>query len=193
MTRWLAIGMLATLLTACACEPPVASTLDVTLRAQGTSMWCWAASGQMIMEFLGHGVDQPTQANNRLGRTDCANSPTPAGCVQGGWPEFDRYGFSFDTTSDAPLSWSDLQRQIACSKKPFAFSWHWSGGGGHMLVAIGYVTISGVNYVVVNDPWPPPSAGVTGGDQTVMTYDAYVSGSGYTHWDDYYNVTYTES
>lgn len=26
---------------------------DVTLRPQETSMWCWAASGEMIMDFMG--------------------------------------------------------------------------------------------------------------------------------------------
>ena len=185
------VFMLSAIIAACTCNPAVASTLDVTLHPQETSMWCWAASGQMIMEFLGHGVDQPTQANNRFGRTDCANSPTPSACVNGGWPEFDKYGFTFKTTADAALSWTQVQEQIYCKRKPFAFSWHWNGGGGHMMVGIGYVTISSTNYVVVNDPWPPPSSGVTGGDQTVKTYTAYVSGNGYTHWNDYYDITYT--
>ena len=183
--------ILSTVLAACTCNPPVASTLDVALHPQQTNMWCWAASGQMVMEFLGHGVDQPTQANNRFGRSDCANNPTPSACIDGGWPEFDKYGFTFNTTSDAALTWEQVREQIYCKKKPFAFSWHWNNGGGHMMAAIGYVTIASVNYVVVNDPWPPPSSGVAGGDQSVKTYAAYVSGNGYTHWNDYYDVTYT--
>lgn len=93
------------------------------------------------MEFLGHGVDQATQANNYFGRTDCDDSPVPNACVNDGWPEFDEYGFTFDRTSNEALSWGALQSQIHC----VAFSWHWDGGGGHMMVAIGYVTIAGTN------------------------------------------------
>ena len=53
-----------------------------------------------------------------------------------------------------------------------------------MMVATGYVVIAGVNYVAVNNPWPPKV-----GDQYIKTYDDYVGGSDHTHWDDYYNVT----
>jgi len=174
------------LVTACTCNPAVIGSQAVTLRPQETSMWCWAASGQMVMEFLGHNINQCDQANNRFGRTDCCNTPTPTGCVVGGWPEFSRYGFTFNKTSDAPLTWDQVRKQIYCARKPFAYSWHWSGGGGHMMVVIGYVTLDTVNYVTINDPWAPNV-----GDQRIITYDAYVSGTGYTHWDDFYDVTYT--
>jgi hypothetical protein len=189
--RILILLLACAVVAGCTCNPPVSFTLDVPLRPQLTSMWCWAASGQMIMQFLGHGVDQPTQANNRFGRTDCGNSPTPSACINGGWPEFDRYGITSNTTSDAALNWAQVREQIYCKRKPFAFSWHWSSGGGHMMVGIGYVTIGSTNYVVINDPLPVPSSGVSGGTQTVLTYAAYVSGNGYTHWNDYYNITYT--
>jgi hypothetical protein len=175
-------------LVGCTCDPNSIGSQPVTLRAQETSMWCWAASGQMIMEFLGHGTNQCTQANNRFGRTDCCNNPVPGECVNGGWPEFAKYNFSFNTTSSAALTWEQVRQQIFCRKTPFAYSWAWTGGGGHMMVVIGYVSINGVNYVTINDPWPP---GV--GDQRTILYDTYVSGSGYTHWDDYYNVSYTGS
>ncbi len=173
-------------LAGCTCDPAAIGSQPVTLRSQQTSMWCWAASGQMIMEFLGHGVNQCDQANNRFARTDCCNNPTPGGCVQGGWPEFDKYNFTFKTTSDTALSWDEVRRQIFCRRTPFAFSWHWTGGGGHMMDVIGYVTIDGVNYVTINDPWPPNV-----GDQRTITYNAYISGSGYTHWNDYYDIAYT--
>ena len=166
------------------CTPMNIGSQPVALHPQLTSMWCWAASGEMVMDFLANDVGQCVQANNRFGRTDCCGNPTPAACVNGGWPEFDKYGFAFKTTSDAPLSWAQVQDQIYCQKKPFAFSWHWNGGGGHMMVAVGYVTIDAMNYVSINNPWPPNV-----GDQYTRTYDNYVSGSGYTHWNDYYDVT----
>lgn len=167
------------------CKPPVIGSQAVTLRPQETSMWCWAASGEMIMDFLGHDVSQCDQANKRFGSSDCCNNPVPSTCINGGWPEFDKYNFEFKTTFGTPLSWYQVKNQIYCKKKPFAFSWHWSGGGGHMMVVIGYVTIDGTDYVTINDPWPPNV-----GDQRVITYAAYVSGSGYSHWNDYYDITY---
>lgn len=180
---WLICFVLPLTLAGC-CAPGLIGSQPVTLRAQETSMWCWAASGQMVMNSLGTNVSQCDEANKRFNRTDCCNNPVPNACINGGWPEFEKYGFSFKTTSDAPLSWSDIKKQIYCEKKPFTFSWHWNGGGGHMMVLIGYVTIDGVNYVTINDPLPPNI-----GDQRVITYDAYISGSGYTHWNDYYDVT----
>lgn len=146
-------------------------------------MWCWAASGHMVMSFLGEDILQCTQANNRFGRSDCCDNPTPSGCITGGWPEFNKYGFTFDTTSNAPLTWEQIQQQIFCFGSPVAFSWHWNGGGGHMMVLSAYSTVDGTHYVTVHDPWPPNA-----GDVYLKTYSAYVSGPTYTHWDDYYNI-----
>jgi len=178
---------------AAACQPAGTSTLPVTLRAQKTGMWCWAASGQMVMEYLGHFVEQCVQANNRLGRTDCCQNPTPNACVVGGWPEFDKYGFKFQRTSGKPLSWDRLRRQLAaksqtnpCDSTPFAFSWRWIDGGGHMMVATGYLTssVDGRNYVSINDPWEPN----IGATRTIL-YDVYDELPGnHTHWDDFYDV-----
>ena len=52
-----------------------------------------------------------------------------------------------------------------------------------MMVAIGAKTVGTSNYVTVNDPWSPGW-----GNQSDMLYSAYVSGSGYYHWNDYYNI-----
>jgi len=186
----------------CVCKPKASESLAVTLHPQETSQWCWAASAQMVMDYLGHSVSQCVQANNRFGRSDCCGidlcpPPTETDCFHSGghpcacsgWPEFGKYNFDFKTTSNAPLSWDDLRSQISrgqyCEGKPFCFTWHWNGGGGHMMVAIGYKTVSGVNYVEMNDPWSPCV-----GNHKFITYSAYVSGSGYTHWNDYYDVTY---
>jgi hypothetical protein len=157
--------------------------LAVTLRPQETDMWCWAASGEMVMEFHGASIAQCDKANKRFGRSDCCNNPVPGSCVLGGWPEFNRYGFTFSKTSNAALSWDTTRDQINCRKRPFAFTWAWNGGGGHMMVAIGYATVGGTRFVTINDPWAPNV-----GDQRIITYEAYVSGNGYSHWDDYYDV-----
>jgi len=190
-------------MTGC-CNPAVIGSLPVTLHPQETSEWCWAASGQMIMHYLGNNVSQCTQANNRFNRTDCCTidlcpSPTEPpqynsadnciNCACPGWPEFGKYDFTFKT-KEGPLTWSQLREQISnesdCKKKPFAFSWGWPGGGGHMMVAKGYLTLEGTNYVTILDPWAPCS-----GDERIITYDAYSADPGHhTHWRDYYDITY---
>lgn len=180
-----AIRVLPVIVVAGCCSPEVASTLPVAMRAQETSMWCWAASGEMTMEYLGApDIRQCDEANKRFGRTDCCNNPVPGGCVQGGWPEFEKYGFTASHTTDEALDWGRVRSQIYCAKRPFAFTWHWTGGGGHMMVARGYMTIDGTNYVYRNNPLP---VGV--GTSDIITYSTYVSGSGHTHWDDYYAIS----
>ncbi|MGC4001246.1 MAG: papain-like cysteine protease family protein [Anaeromyxobacter sp.] len=199
-----AAALVALTLSGC-CTPAVVGSLPVTRHAQETSNWCWAGSGQMVMDFLGHDTSQCTQANNRFGRNDCCGitlCPNPqaptydmngncTGCACPGWPEFQKYGFKFKRTSSAALSWDDLRKQLSneknCKKTPVAYSWGWTGGGGHMMVAKGYLTLNGTNYVVILDPWAPCH-----GDERIITYDAYVSSAGsYTHWDDFYDVTYS--
>lgn len=184
LTRLLLAGVLSLSVGAC-CTPALIGSQPVALRPQETSMWCWAAGGEMCMEFLGTSVDQCDEANQRFGLTTCCNNPVPGTCVVGGWPEFDKYGFSFATTAwGVPLTFEEVKDQIYCDKKPFCFSWGWTGGGGHLMVVVGYITLGGEDYVVVNDPWPPNQ-----GAQYVITYAEFVSAANHTHWIDHYNIT----
>jgi len=160
--------------------------LPVSLYAQETSQWCWAASGQMIMTYLGYPVRQCDEANHATGRTDCCNSPTPSSCVVPGWPDFNYYGFNTSTTPwGTALSWASLRSELVDIGRPVGFSWGWSGGGGHMMVAIGAKTVGTSTYVTVNNPWAPGW-----GDQSDILYSAYVSGSDHVHWTDYYNIVH---
>lgn len=156
--------------------------LPVSVYAQETSQWCWAASAQMIMSYLGKDVPQCEQANRRFGRSDCCVTPNSSSCEQPGWPDFDGYGFNSNTSG--ALSFNDLNSQVQGLGRPVAFSWGWTGGGGHMMVAMGARTVAGQNWVTINDPWAP-----NWGDQRDILYTAYVSSPGsYTHWTDYYNI-----
>ena len=189
------IVLLNTILCGCACIKT--KSLEVTAHPQETGMWCWAASGQMVMDYLGHDVTQCVQANNRFGHTDCCGIdlcplPTEPTCILvnghpcacGGWPEFNRYDFDFKTTSNAALSWEDVKDQIS-KNQPFCITWHHNGGGGHMMVAVGYRQIGDLRFVEIIDPWSPCI-----GESKYITYDSYVSPSGKTHWDDYYDIEY---
>lgn len=188
---------------AATCEPGEQSSLPVTLYPQETAMWCWAASSQMVMAYLGHNQSQCAQANNLLGRKDCpctlcaggayqaTQHPVPH-CVQGGWPELHEYGFSYERTCNTALSWDELRQQLStaenCRRTPVLFSWRYKGGGGHMMVAKGYLTLDGKNYVSILDPYTP---GLCMGEERLILYEDYVGGSEYRHWHDFYNITYT--
>ena len=65
------------------------------------------------------------------------------------------------------------------------FAWSWTGGGGHVMVAVGYsVDARGGKWVYSNNPWPPNV-----GNHDVLSYSAYVSDTGYTHQNDTYQIT----
>ncbi len=108
-------------------------------------------------------------------------------------------GFRFDSTSNTAISWNTLVEQISTLRTPVEYAIGWNGGGGHMLVAVGWFSLFGTNYVRVNDPWPPPSSAsaevidppYAGGAHESFTYQAWVGGPGYDHvtWADFYNIT----
>ena len=168
-------------------------TLNVPLIPQKTSMWCWAASAEMVMNYAGHDVTQCAQANHEFGRTDCCNSPTPGPCVSGGWPEFPIWKFASQTLADGiALTFAQIVAQIDANL-PVCFSWHWQGGGGHMMVVRGYswsvLILAGNQMVYINDPWAPNV-----GNTRWITYNEFVSKTNdHTHWRDYYNIKYSGS
>jgi hypothetical protein len=174
------------------------SLLDVPLDPQLQSEWCWAASAEMVMAYLGTNVEQCAQANYLFGRTDCCTNADSAEdlseCNQPGWPNWSYWGFSFEETAiGTALSFAQLQTEIAANR-PVGFAWSWSTGGGHYMVATGTeVGDDGTQYVTINDPWAPNI-----GDQVTLTYTDWVAGPAgtdstatvsYTHMADDYGIT----
>jgi hypothetical protein len=207
--KWLLV--LATSVIAAGCHPPLAPptaqpsfstrvSLPVTLHPQEAWQWCWAASAQMITSYLGHPVSQCSQASKKFAPPTCSctgcTSATPIQpeCDKTGWPDFEGHGFRATRTSRAALSWQDLTKQLCthggCKKTPFAFTWEWEGGGGHMMVAKGYaISRGGKRYVEVLDPLAP--GGPCHGSESIIPYDAYRELPGdHTHWDDFYDIAY---
>lgn len=178
------------MVSSCCCPPYEDSkVLPVDLWPQETGQWCWAASGQMCMDFLGNNISQCTQANNRFGALNCCNSPTPNTCVIGGWPEFSKYNFTSINTNNTALTWDEVREEIDCNNRPFTYTWHWSGGSGHMVAVVGYSVgeCDDEKYLHINNPLP-----VNVGSMYTITYDAYVAGNpGSSHWNDYYEITAT--
>ncbi len=166
------------------CIPnPNGRVLNMALKAQEANFWCWAASGEMIMEKLGASITQCDEANKRFGREDCCISSTSDDCDRGGWPEFEKYGYLAERTNDEALSWEEVKKQIDCQKAPFCVTWKWIEGGGHMMVISAYKNVNGENKVKIRDPLP-----VGSGSSRWVRYSEYVSGPGYTHWDDFFNI-----
>jgi hypothetical protein len=161
------------------------SSNEVQLIPQKTEKWCWAASAEMCMKYLGEtNISQCEIVNNALNKTDCCSTPTPPACINGNFPDFGKYNYSFSRTSGSALSWMEIRKQLGTLKKPIAFSWMHEGGGGHMMVVTGYTTIDGINWLYINDP-----LAVNIGSQYSITYDEYVMGPTHSHWDDFYNLT----
>jgi hypothetical protein len=167
--------------------------LEIPLFAQATRMWCWAASGEMIMHYYEEEVPQHVQANNRFKRVDCGPITRSRGCIKGGWPQFKKYGFNPTKSKYGPLSWQELQEQIQANQ-PVGFSWEWKKcksrtySPSHYMVARGYIILNDTRLVVVNDPLPMNTDKYKGGTVSIMTYDDYVQFCpryihSYTHYD----------
>lgn len=166
------------------CPQPTCADVALGFRQQQTDLWCWAASGEMIMDPM-LDVDQCDEAKKFLGRRDCCKRPTPYKCVSGGFPPFRAFGFKFEKTSDAALPWSTLMREILAGF-PIAFSWHWRDDidSGHMMVIIGYEDgdTDETRLLHVLEPmFETPDPGL-------MTYSFYQQGTDHTHWNDFYHV-----
>jgi hypothetical protein len=137
------------------------------------------------MKSLGQDVSQCSQANDEFNLNGCCPSASAAdGCDQGGWPQFDKHNIKFSQTTNQAIPFAELTKQIGCRKQPVAFSWKWlGGGGGHMMVAIGYAVRDGTDWVEVNDPWQPNV-----GRHSFITYEEYVAAvNNHDHWNDFFN------
>jgi len=88
----------------------------------------------------------------KFGRSVCCNNPVPPDCINGNFPEFEKYNFTYIRTSNTALGWMEIKNQLYNLKKTIAFSWKYLGNGGHMMVITGYTTIDGVNCLYIIDP-----------------------------------------
>lgn len=166
----------------------IIDNLDVPLIGQQTPMWCWAASTQMALDYIGiTGVTQCAEANHEFNRTDCCNDPTPSECILGGHPQLPYWGAQADhTPPGTALSFVDIQSQIA-GNMPIIFSWQWIPKGGHVMVVTGYMEVMYTQLLFINNPWPPNQ-----GDQQLISYTDYVSNPtpphAHNHGVDFYNL-----
>lgn len=159
--------------------------LQVPLIGQKTNMWCWASTLEMSVALTGAAVSQCSQSNAKFNRNDCCNTPTPAACINGGWPDYDRVNYnSAKTAWGVALTFDQLKAEIKANR-PVNFDWQWVGGGGHIMVATGFDDNFGEQWVHMHDPWPPDT-----GTSRWITYAEYVSAANqYTHGLDYSGIS----
>ncbi len=146
--------------------------LNLALRTQEHSQWCWTTSAQMILNYFGKNPTQCGEVNWTLGinyacgnTTFDWNSPAnkPNSC-QAIANILNRWSVSANFFAGY-YSQANLQSRIN-ARKPFVVLWTWTAGGGHFVVCKGY---SG-SYVYLNDPWP-------GNGAYTRTYASTVSAS----------------
>jgi hypothetical protein len=176
------------------CNPPENASVyaaEVPKKLQEASYWCWAAAAEMVLAHFSVAAPQCEQANKRFGLTQCcdaagrkAASPLDAKCDNGGWPQFENYGYTAQQITDKKaLTWEQIGQQISCRNQPFAFSWEERGGGGHMMVAVEYQTVGTSRLVCRHNPEADSPTSSFG----CIPYDEYDGGKEYTHWNDYYD------
>ena len=163
-------------------NPGSKNWVDVIVRPQEQSLWCGAATTEMVAEYSHVLIDQCVEAIAYTGNPNCCANPSA--CNTSEWWRLTSHGFTEDDLWNAALTFDQLQAQVN-GNRPVPFAWAWNGGSGHaMVLTKTWVTSSGTQWVSVNDPGP-----VNVGTQTDMLYTTWVSGSGYSHWRDSYNVT----
>jgi hypothetical protein len=152
--------------------------LSLRYSPQASSQWCWAASGEMTMEWLGqepNAACQCRQAEQVLGVTGCCVTPSsctpavdaPLRCDQPRWPAFverpDRYSFDYKTTCDElpsrqddercdakPLGWLALTAEL-CGGRPVIAALRAPGSTrGHSVVVKGFSTHGGRRALVLD-------------------------------------------
>jgi peptidase C39-like protein len=180
------------------CTPPKSRQLPVWLISQETDNWCWVASAQMVKTFLFKKV-HPSQnpqfsqcdEASKVKGVDCCAASMPASCNAGGWPDFGDPDFTSIPSQrpppSTPLSWATIKKEIGCARRPFVFAWKDVGGGGHMVVVVGYSEKNGAQRVQINDPLPLGKASFYG-----ESYDWYAGESedANKHWGALYEIQY---
>jgi hypothetical protein len=154
-----------------ACAQPMA-IVNVPLIPQQTNVWCWAASGEMVMQYFGTSVPQCEQATYQFGggkiKANCCKHPTPKQCISGGQVEISHYGFTYQQLGGpAQLLHKQIEDQSANRHEPWLINPYClnskkCGNWGHVTVGVGYWATFGDSrewsplfFIFINDPWPP--------------------------------------
>ena len=158
-------------------------TLPVQLRAQANDYWCWAASGEMAMSYVG----QQQVLQCEIARVHfsvmgscCGAANVPATCLQGGWLDpGDFQSFGFTDQEKTVLTWTAIKNEIAHNRPVIDWSKE-----GHIMVIAGHGRgKTGGQKVLIKDPSPPSPNPTQGGDVYWMNYTTYKKKAYKTYYD----------
>lgn len=151
---------------------PLSYAIDVNGVAQQKSNWCWAATGECILDYFGKPVSQTDFAIFVKGKNPPPNELAFDSDVKRG---LEQWGVSGTLTSSY-LSFSTIITEIYNNERPIYSGWTWSSGGGHAVVIDGYNDNNGTQYVDYMNP--------NDGAFHQSTYSWFKGGSSYDHvWD----------
>lgn len=128
-----------------------AATLDVTRVKQAKTNWCWAATSQMIGNYM-------NSSSNRTQWDVVAYVKNSSYPNTGGTTSDIKKGIKYASndavtyTSGSTRSWASHTSDIDTGN-PIGVWMNWDNGGAHALVCAGTKTSSGSNYLYIIDPW----------------------------------------
>lgn len=128
-----------------------AATLDVTRVKQAKTNWCWAATSEMIGNYMNSSSSR-TQWDvvAHIKGSDYPNKGGTTSDITAGikYASKDVVTYTYGST----LSWSKHTTNID-NGNPIAVWMNWDSGGAHALVCAGTKTTGGSNYLYIVDPW----------------------------------------
>lgn len=191
---------------ALAAAPP--SPLPVPLIGQEAGKWCWAATTEMVHAYwksvyadlvvdsqceqatAWYGTGKPPGFDCNCTYCDPKKTVNPECDCGGGTPPLkDHFSFQPKTGS---LSFSELDCQLNQRGRPVIFEWMWggTGGGSHVMVAIGARQDTDKRqYVLMHNPLP-----VCKGNTCILDFTLYGEMIGpdllvyWLHGIDYYDI-----
>ena len=174
----IAVALLLQATAAPAREACQERTLSLRYSPQAGRSSCWAASGQMVMEWLGEAPEhacQCRQAEQILGVKGCCASArsceraddAPPACDDARWPAFvdwpERYRFDYRTTCDHlpgrqdddacaanALPWQALAAEICAGRPVLATLRDPASPRGHAVVVKGFSTHPSPRVLIVD-------------------------------------------
>lgn len=201
------------------CKPPKIASVGVNLIPQHRDWWCWAATTEMISEYYDHKIDQCNSVNYVHGSSpDCCTGCTgDCPCWGDDWgatidqikDNWTHWDFEYRYVSSS-LPWEDDTKDDVkeiisptrfCMKSPIQVVWWYypiGKNGGHVITAYGYAEIGADKYIAYFNPLPEDCEkdgnqckSVSGGEDVVSTYDAFVD-DGVHQWGySFYDFEYT--
>lgn len=152
--------------------------LNVPLRGQMATKWCWAASIEMMARYYDNATITQCDIVNtdRRLRGEVYLCPFTADCLCSSVPDscnkpmsssvrfmnvLDSYSLTASSSSN-PLSWSAIKTEIdncqplALHVSRYDFSDGQDSSGDHYIIAKGYIEQNCTDqFLVINDPWTP--------------------------------------